>query len=326
MKEKNNNTAPLFILNLIFVVISSSAIAEQYYSGLPTRSQNPLLQSYFIPAIPVTSPDAWTFSQALYFTNTYQLDKSSTEELVIDVENTRFDFQLSYSKEHWHFNINGSLISNRAGYLDQTIQSWHDIFGLPQGGRDLAENDQINLFYQKDGVNIIDSQQSNEGLGDIQIAIGYQLNTSSQLWFALELPTSSSSEFISNDAIDAAIWYSSQSQSTGDLSLYGTLGLAFPANNGILENQLNNQFGFGQLGLNYALSSSYQLILQADFHSQIVDESNLDALDHSLQAQFGLRFPTLFENYQLDLFFSEDIFPGHAPDITFGLRFSPSLN
>ena len=295
------------------------------YPGLPTRSQNPLLQSYFIPAIPLTSPDKWTSSQAVYFTNTYQLDKSSQEELIIDVENTRFDFQLTYRHELWLFNINASLINNRSGYLDQTIESWHDIFGLPQGGRNMAENDQINLFYQKDGVNIIDSQQASEGLGDIQLATGYQLNANSQLWLALEIP-SSSSEFISNDAIDTAIWYSSISQHSDNFSTYGSIGLAFPANNGLLENRLNKQFTFGQLGLNYAFDPSYHIVLQADFHSEIVKQSCLDAFGHSLQAQFGLRFPSLFEDYQLDLFFSEDIFPGHAPDITFGLRVSPSFD
>ena len=326
MKNKSYLISISLSLLLISVFISTSTVAEQTYPGLPTRSQNPLLQSYFIPTIPVTSQDSWTFSQAVYFTNTYQLDKNSQEELIIDVENTRFDFQLTYRQELWHFNINASLISNKSGFLDQTIEGWHDFFGLPQGGRDQAEHDQINLFYQKDGVNIINSQQANEGLGDIQFAIGYQLNSSSQFWLALEIPSSSSSKFISNDAIDAAVWYSTASQLPDKLTTYGSVGLAFPADNGLLESQLNNQFTFGQIGLNYEFDPSYHIVLQADFHSQIVSQSNLDALDNSLQAQFGLRFPTLFDGYQLDLFFSEDIFPGHAPDITFGLRVSPLLN
>jgi len=79
---------------------------------------------------------------------------------------------------------------------------------------------------------------------------------------------------------------------------------------------------FGQLGIQYAWSADYLLILQSDFHSSLLKQTQMDALDHSLQAQFGLRLPRLFEHYQLDLFFSEDVYPGHAPDITFGLRFS----
>ena len=123
-----------------------------------------------------------------------------------------------------------------------------------------------------------------------------------------------------------AFWYSAQSEPSTKLSSYGTIGLVLPANSGLLEDQINNQFMFGQFGLKYIYSPSYYIILQTDFHTEIVNNSNLDAFGNSLQAQFGLRFPTLFESYQLDLFFSEDIFPGHAPDITFGLRVTPSFN
>ncbi|MBT3204666.1 MAG: DUF3187 family protein [Gammaproteobacteria bacterium] len=314
----------LFILSFLFSGFNT-ATADSY-PGLPTRSQNPLLQSYFIPATPITSSQqSWVYSHALYFTNTYQTDKYATEELLIDVENTRYDFQLTYSHELWHFNFNSSLVTNKTGFLDQTIERWHDFFGLPQGGRDQAENNKINLLYHKDGLDIINSSQPDEGLADIQLAVGYQINSNSQFWLAIELP-SSSSEFISNDATDIAAWYSTHSLSSQKLSTYGTLGIVFSADNGILKNQLNDNFLFGQLGLNYKITPSYHLILQADFHSEIVKQSQLDAFESSLQAQFGLRFPSLFENHQLELFFSEDIFPGHAPDITFGLRVSAALN
>ena len=96
-----------------------------------------------------------------------------------------------------------------------------------------------------------------------------------------------------------------------------------PANDGLFKGLLNDQFLFAQFGLNYDLYPSVTFILQADYHSPILKDSDLDALGQSVQAQFGLRFLDLFENHDLELFFSEDIFPGHAPDITFGLRFYP---
>ena len=48
----------------------------------------------------------------------------------------------------------------------------------------------------------------------------------------------------------------------------------------------------------------------------------LTAFGNSLQIQLGLGFPQLFENHRLDVFFSEDILVGSAPDISFGLRLS----
>ena len=42
--------------------------------------------------------------------------------------------------------------------------------------------------------------------------------------------------------------------------------------------------------------------------------------------QLGLGFPRLLGEQRLDLFFSEDILVGSAPDISFGLRLSRSYH
>lgn len=308
---------------LLVTALISGSLQAQTYPGLPTRGQNPLLQSYYIPVIPTTSEDSLSFSHSLYFTNTYQIESKGNENLVIDVENTRYDFQITYRKSLWHFNLTVPFISNRSGFLDQTIEGWHDFFGLPQGGRDSAQNNQINLLYQVDGNDIINSQDPSEGIGDIQLAAGYQIDPQSQFWFALELPSSDNSLFISNQEMEFAFWYLTANNLNEKLTTYGTLGLSFPANDGLMINRIENQVLFGQVGLIYTWLPRYQLLLQLDLHSNIVKNSDLEALGNSIQAQFGLRINKLFSEQQLDLFFSEDIIPGYAPDITFGIRLSP---
>ena len=251
------------------------------------------------------------------------VDASATESLVIDIENKRYDLQATYRHQLWHFNINLSLIDNDAGFMDQTIERWHDFFGLPQGGRDTAANDRIDLFYQQDGVTVIDSQQGDSGLADIQFALGFQLSDRSQVWLGIELPSGDSNPLFSNDGIDLALWYAARSNDDAALQGYGLVGIALPADDGLFEGRLESQVLFGQLGLLYRWRPAWQFFVQADVHSGLVKDTNVDGLDHSLQAQFGLRLPRLMQHYQLDLFFSEDIAPGHAPDITFSLRFSP---
>lgn len=312
---------------LLICLFTSTVAFAQIYPGLPTRSQNPLLHSYLIPAMPVTSPatsnEKLSISHALYITNTYQLESNNNENLVIDVENTRYDFQLNFSQSLWHFNLSVSLLSNQSGFLDQTIEGWHDFWGLPQGGRDSARNDQLNLLYQKNGIDIINTQRSSQGIGDIQLAAGYALSANSQFWFALEIPSSDNDLFISSQGVDYALWYLTSTQLNDKLISYGSLGLSFPSNDGLFMNRLENKVIFGQLGLKYAWYPRYQLLLQLDMHSDIAKNSALDALGNSIQAQFGLRIARLFNRHQLDLFFSEDILPGYAPDITFGIRLSP---
>jgi len=317
---KRINSPYLFaVLSLLSSFMLNLSYADTY-PGLPTRSQSPFLQGYFIPAIPSTEPDGWSVAHSLYITNTYQIDQAGTEQAIVDVENTRYDFQLSYAEKLWLFNLNASLIDNRSGFLDQTIESWHDFFGLPQGGRNTAINNQIRLFYQKDSQVLIDSMHADNGLADLQLALGYSLTPQTRIWFGLELPTNSGYEFITNDATDLALWLSSSHQWSEKSTLFGSTGLVLPGNGGLLPGLLEDQFVFGQLGWVYRYSPDYHLLLQADYHSPIIKDSHLDVFDHSLQMQFVLRLPGLIEKHTLDVFFSEDIFPGHAPDITFSLR------
>ncbi len=314
---------PWFVLLIILLLAPVLDALADSYPGLPTRSQNPMLQSYFIPAQPQPSAEPWSLVHSLYITNTYQTDISGSERLLIDVENTRYDLQVNHRRQDWLFNANLSLISNNSGFLDQTIENWHEFFQLPQGGRDDDAHNQIQLLYERNGNTVIDSSQSSSGLADIQLAVGYQLSYTSQLWAALELPASADSEFISNDATDAALWYSAWIELSDKFSNHGLVGMAFPADAGLFEGSLHEQFLFAQYGMIYRLNPSYHILLQADYHSEIVDNSALDGLEDSLQVQFALGLPRLIDGYQLDLFFSEDIAPGHAPDITFSLRLSP---
>ncbi len=314
---------PLVLMLMLGIAVSTTTRSAQAYPGLPTRSQNPLLQSYLIPAVPLESNQGWAFAHNLYITNTYQTDTSSNEKLIIDVENTRYDFQAAYRDQQWTWGMTLSLISNRAGWLDQTIEGWHNLFGLPQGGRDQVANDQLNLLYQKDGVDIINTQQASSGLADIQLSASYALSPTQTLWATLELPSSVNEELLSNQQADFAAGYSASHQLNEQLSSYGSIGLSLLSDSGIFENRINPQLVFAQFGFLYRYSDQYHLLLQTDFHSSIVKNSNLDALSHSLQAQFGLRLPRLLNNHQIDIFFSEDIQPGFAPDITFALRVSP---
>lgn len=308
---------------LPFLLFPINSLWAEPYPGLPTHDQNPMLQGYFIPAMPVTSEQGWSSSQSLYITNTYQQLDNRREYLEIDVENIRFDLQMSYSRELWRFNGNLSLISNRHGSLDQAIDGWHDLLGVPEAGRNLVERDRLRLYYQRDDDPAIVIDQASNGIGDLQLAAGYQWSQNRQIWAALELPMNAEQP-ISNQSTDAALWLTTQALGELVEQHWSSLGLVIPGQDGLFKEYLNRAYVFAQAGFSYSLLPGYLAVIQADYHSPMVSGSTLKALDHSLQAQFALRMDRLFKNVTLELFFSEDIYFFSAPDITFALRFSPS--
>ncbi len=292
------------------------------YPGLPTRDQNPLLLGYLVPTTPAANSEGWSLSHSLFITNTYQVDEQGTESLIIDSESIRYDVQADYTVDQWSLGIHLSFIDHSNGSLDNLIEDWHDFFGLPQGGRDQAPTDRLLLLYRKGDEEIINITEKSSGAGDIQLSARYHLDPAQQFGLILKLPVSSAAELNSNGETELALAYSLTAPVNPALDHYATLGISSIADAGILEDKLHSAMLYGQYGMRYRFNHQYHGLVQADYHSPLVKHSNLDAFDHSLQMQFVLRLARLPKQQQLDIFFSEDIVPGHAPDITFALRLS----
>jgi hypothetical protein len=105
-----------------------------------------------------------------------------------------------------------------------------------------------------------------------------------------------------------------------EMSIYGLFGVSFPGDDGNLQGLLVDEIWVAQLGTQYFFNDGIAGTVQLDWHSAVIDDSDLKAFGDSLQIQLGLGFLKLFDDHRLDLFFSEDIKVESAPDITFGLR------
>lgn len=294
--------------------------------GLATRDQNPMLQAYYLPGIGYSTQPGWQFTHSLFITNTYQTESINNETLVIDVENYRYDFSIAYQQNDWRLSTKIPLIFNQGGSLDGLIEDWHDFWGLPEGGRNANPNDQLNIEYIKNGQTIFLQNQADNDIGDIEVSLSYQLvandNKYTELSLGIELPTGSVETNSGNEATDIAIWLSHKRAATNLTSLYGLIGYSRLGKGGQLSEQLNTGTWVIQLGAEHGFTQNITGILQFDMHSVLIKDSALKAFGNSMQMQAGLQFGKLINNHNLDLFFSEDILPGSAPDITFGARLS----
>jgi hypothetical protein len=299
----------------------TNSYAANTAAGLATRDLNPVLQPIYIPAYtPYSSKNGWRIDHSLYVTNTSQLESTGDEYLALDVENYRYELGLRYRKDNWLGQVNAPFIANRGGELDGAVDSWHDLFGLPGGDRNKFPNDDIDVEYIRDGKVEYSQDKSSSGLADVSLALGYQLTEGTRYFVGIELPTGSESDYSGNEAIDFATWLTHETLINAEMSIYGLFGVSFPGDDGNLQGLLVDEIWVAQLGTQYLFNDGIAGTVQLDWHSEVIDDSDLTAFGDSLQIQLGLGFLKLFDNHRLDLFFSEDIKVESAPDITFGLR------
>ncbi len=305
------------------IVLSSISQTSLAGAGLATRDLNPVLQPIYLPTqAPVSADNGWRIEHSFFVTNTLQSENRGNESLIIDVENYRYELGLSYRKDQWLAQVNVPFTANNGGELDGLIDSWHDFFGLPEGDRDEFPKDEFDIEYRLDGIAQFSEDSDTSGLGDVSIAVGFESQNEFRYFFGIELATGSESDFSGNEAVDFAIWASREKRIDEEMSLYGLFGISFPADDGTLEGLIVDEIWVAQLGLEYRFDESLVGTVQLDLHSATIEDSDLDAFGESLQIQLGLGFLRFFENHRLDLFFSEDILVGTAPDISFGARLS----
>ena len=316
------------LLLVLWLMLTASLSCGAFASGLSTRDQNPLLQSYYLPTISgfggLELEQGWQSSQSLFVTNTFQREIDGNENLTMDAEIYRYEFSIAYQWDLWRVNATVPLIFYRHGQLDIVIEEFHELFHLPDGGRPGNPDNRINLRYYRNGQTLFFQRFRDSGLGDIAISVTRELfpteSAATSVSFGVEAPTGELSIFGDGEAIDYGLWLTHERLIIPDLSLYGMIGWSFLDTAGVLGKYVNKRVRVIQLGGEYRLSPKIFALLQLDIHSAIVKDSALDSLDDSMQAQFGIKIKQWVAHYDIDLFFSEDIQVGSAPDITFALR------
>ena len=293
--------------------------------GYATRDLNPILQPIYLPTLATFKQgNGWKIDHSFYVTNTMQKESKGNERLSIDVEIYRYELGLRYRHDNWLARLDLPFVANSGGELDGTIDSWHKFWGLPEGDRNDFPNDRVNVEYQRNGKLEYRQNHSSSGIGDIALAIGYQLSEQ-WAWFAgLELPSGDSGDFSGNEEIDSALWLTYQGEADAELGFFGMFGVSFPGSGDYLGGYVEDTIWVAQAGFDYRLYPTVIANLQLDMHSQSVEGSELDAFGNSMQVVAGLGFLRLVGEHRLDLFVCEDILVGTAPDVSFGLRLSRS--
>jgi hypothetical protein len=254
--------------------------------------------------------------------NHYVSDSGSGERLLLDGETPRFTLEVRYGlADDWELALEIPWLQHSGGELDDLIDSWHDLWGMPDGGRSSAPADRLRFGYRGDGGQFL-LEDDVSGLGDITVSLHHTFYRSGEAAASLALgykfATGEERDFLGSggDDVYAALRFSSGMLHDLPLRWHGQLGYLRAGASDLLKPLQERDLWFAGLTLDWVISPAWSVLAQLDSHAAPLD-SGLTALgDDAVFVTLGARW-RFAEAWALDVSFIEDIRVETAPDITF---------
>ena len=318
--------ATAFSCGLSWAGTESPAVRPLY-----SFNQSPLIQIYGLPALGearVLRPEESSLAVHLQIANHFTGTMTDSEVLSLDGETHRLTLvwrQGLPKNREWGFEL--PYVSHNGGFLDMTIEQFHDIFGLPQNGRTNLPRDRIDYRYSRNGVGLVNLNRAVSGPGDVRMFAGERAgnDTSSSgysaVWRAsLKLPTGDDTELLGSGSTDLAAWLSAATTRPPDKwNLYGGGGLLLMSEGNVMPAQQREAVIFGTLGLSQKFFPRVTINAQLDVHSPFYNDTELQQLgQYAVVGSLGADWE--FESKKFVTFsISEDLVIGASPDVVFNL-------
>ena len=300
-------------------------------------NQSPLIQIYGLPALGesyVLGPDESLVAVHLQFANHFTGTTINSETLSLDGETHRLTL-------HWRRGLSGNwewgfelpYVSHSGGFLDMSIEEFHDIFSMQQNGRTELSRNRIDYRYSRDGINIVSLNRDVSGIGDVRLFAGKPIGTQTAsssytaAWrVSLKVPTGEASELLGSGSTDLATWLSAATTRPPDnWNLYGGGGLLLMSESDVLADQQRHLVTFGTLGIRQKLFTRVTISAQLDTHTPFYSDTALRQMGHiAAIGLIGVEWefePKSFVTFSI----SEDLIVGASPDVAFNLTLTLPL-
>lgn len=246
-------------LNLILTLLACKpAFADSLGNGPVTfRNAYPLGISQLTvePHSPSVLGEAGQIASrsAFSWSNTYNDDS----KLTVDTESRLALQSITFGvSERIDFRVTLPLHWRGGGVLDNPIESWHNLFGMPQGGRDKVPSNRYRLNGNNEDDSVFAIEQSGLGLGDIILSSkallfedhkGLQLSST----FSSQLP--SGANRYSNDGIELMI-ETALAKQISHFVVYGGGGFAWSSEDNYQDVKIRRNRPGGFFTIAYLLS------------------------------------------------------------------------
>lgn len=295
-------------------------------------NNNPFFAIYGLPRIgdaQLLRRDEQAYRLTQEVSSYYAIEKTLNEKIELDGETYTSVFNWKYGlTDKLQLGIEIPYIRHTGGTLDGFINEWHELFDLPEGGRNFVANDRFLFRYERDGEVLIDYDQAERGIGDVSLTATWLGNDNPKapwaLSFSLNLPTGKAQYYHGNNHTDAALWYKAQTESVFlemRSGYFYSLGLVYIGGTEILPQFVNQVAVFGGIGGGVFVTPDVVLMTQFDLHSPVYKGPEVNDLSgYSMQISVG-GYIFIDAGNKIHISVGEDLALDVSPDITFHLGY-----
>lgn len=307
------------IAALSLLLISPLATAEPF----PARDLNPLLAGFGLPStLPARMPgESWSMAMDLNWASTSLAQRAGAEQLIVDAEIREARLTLGHAlPAGFVAQLQVPYRYTGGGVLDDAIDGWHDLFGLPEGARATMPTDRIRIAYARNGSVLFDVNSSTSGLADISLDVGRSLHATTAgsvaAWMSIKLPTGDADRFTGSGATDVSVAVAGERLLGKGWSVFGQAGVTWLGEGERLPAQQRDFAWSGLAGIGWRAWRGLSLKAQLDAHSAVFEQADLEFLGDALVLTVGgdYRFAS---GWQLNVAVSEDIAVESSSDVVF---------
>jgi hypothetical protein len=295
---------------------------------LATTNRHPLTQAIGLPeslGAAVLQSGNSTLRATVEVANSsiYEADpRLEAPALILDGETRRLTLSLRHGlSAGWEAGATLPILGHDGGVLDPLIEGWHELFQLPNGGREDLPRGKL-LYSYRNGEEDVRLADSAGGIGDLRMHTARRLGESLALRASLKLPTGEVAALTGSGGVDLATsLHFSSPRSENGLYTHISVGALLGQKGELLPQAREQVIGFGSATLGWQTSERWHLKVQLDAHSAAWDSPIESLGEPSLQLVVGAT-ADLSPHWALDVAFSEDLTVERSPDIVFqfGLR------
>ncbi len=316
----------VFFLSPAWLLLALSTFAEA--GPITTPNLSPPVVIHGGPAWTIAPESdhrlSWELTGAA--ANHFSLDQSNNDRVRLDGETRYLHFGLRWQAlDRWIVGIDIPWIQHTDGELDSFIDSWHDFFGLPDGGRDSRARDQLEFSYLNGGDVVFNLTEATSGLGDIRVGAGRILGESANwlLWAELKIPSGEISRLTGSGGSDVAVSLTHRGRTERwqrPLNWYWGASVSHLGETELRAAESKSVVARAMGGLTYQLFEGVAFKTQLELASPHYAGTLEPLADPSLQLALGAEV-RLGQASLLDLIIVEDLSVNASPDVTFIINF-----